>query len=99
MLHDVLPLLVMLALLVVGFFWDRPRVQLAVGIILIAVGAAFALWGVPHLRDPVELRRRAFDYDRPQQPGLFAIGLGGASVVAGMVIVRRHTRRKVNRKR
>ncbi len=87
-------LLFVVALLVIGAAWRHTRVALAAGLILIGVGAATALWGVPHLRDPFVLRRlKSFDYERPQQPGLYAIATGGLLVVAGMVIVRGYMRR------
>ena len=85
--------IVIVALLVVGSVWRHTRIAFAVGLALIGGGAAIALWGVPHLRDPLVLKRLKWsEYEQPQQPGIYAIATGGVLVVAGTVILRGHVR-------
>src|SRR6185503_2273139 len=85
--------IVAVALLVVGSVWTHTRIALAAGLVLIGGGAAIALWGVPHLRDPLVLKSLKWsEYEQPQQPGIYAIAAGGVLVVAGAVILRGHMR-------
>jgi len=78
----------------IASLWSRTRIGLAAGVILIAVGGTTALWGIPHLRDPLILMRKGFDSERPQQLGLVAIAMGGLLVIAGVVAVRGYVRRR-----
>ena len=83
---------IILALILVAAIWRHKRVGLVVALLLVGLGVANVSWGVMHLKDPLVLRRRAFDYERPQQPGLYAIAWGGLFVVVGAVLVLDHTR-------
>ena len=88
-------LLSFVLLLLVASWWSRTAIGLVAGLVLIGVGGATALWGVPHLRDALVLRRlKASEYEQPQQPGLYAIAVGGVLVVAGSVAVRGWMRRQ-----
>lgn len=87
--------IVIVSLLVVGSVWKHTRIALAVGLVLIGGGAAIALWGTLHLRDPLVLKRLKWsEYEQPQQPGIYAIATGGVLIVAGTVILRGHMRRR-----
>jgi len=82
-------------LLLIASLRSRAGIGLAAGVILIGVGAMTALFGIPHLRDPLLLTRlKVFDYEQPQQPGLQRIAGGGVLVIAGVVAVRGYTRRR-----
>jgi hypothetical protein len=76
MSNPLLWLLFFVLLVLVASWWSRTLIGLVAGLVLIGVGGATALWGVPHLRDALVLRcLKASEYGQPQQPGLYAIAV------------------------